>query len=220
MQKDDEIWELKPGEGSGEPSGEDKGSGEKETDSPEAGGAEAPKDKDVSEAGGKLEEGEKKKEPGRIDMDEILDLKPDEEGGGKSEGGGKKEDLELVDIGDKKAEGEPESAVSARKEEKSVDMEKPQVLEPDEKKDKKGPAPELQGGEGKKYEKRPAVQETAAPAKKNRLLTIGLFVVFLLLAGSAALLALPFFGIETIPDDIPVAGHIIEFYRNLPIFPD
>ncbi len=147
MQKDDEIWELKPGEGGGEPSGGDKGPGE--GSGPEAAGAEAPQDKDAAEAGAKPEEGEKKKEPGRIDMDEILDLKPDEEGGGESGGGGKKEELELVDIGDKKAEGEPESFVPARKEEKSIGMEKPQVLEPDEKKGKKSPAPELQGGEGK-----------------------------------------------------------------------
>lgn len=217
MQKDDEIWELKPGEGSSGPSGEEKGPGGEE----EGREAETPQSQEASASGGKPEETEKKKEPGRIDMDEILDLKPDEEGGGESEAGGKKDELELVDIGDKKPEEEPESVVPTRKEEKSIDMEKPQVLEPDEKKGKKGPAPELQGGEGKKFERQQkAVSESAAPAAKSGLLTIWVFAVLLFLGGSVALLVLPFFGIETIPDELPVLGQIIEFYRNLPIFPD
>ncbi len=212
MQKD-EIWELKPEKDDSGTAGGEKGDEDRKASG-------APEDKGPGGAGETPEETPKKKEPDRIDMDEILDLKPDEEGAGEPPGGKKKEELELIDIGDKKPDAEQESVVPARQEEKSVSMEKPQVLEPDKAKKEKGKPEELQGGPVKRYERAPKVRESAAPARKSKLLTIGLFVVLIFIASSAALLALPFFGIETIPDELPVIGQIIEFYRNLPVFPD
>lgn len=223
MQKD-EIWELKPGEG-------DDRKPEKDEEKP---GGETPSEKPGEEGEGK-EAGEKldgkteetpRKEPGRIDMDEILDLKPDEESPAEEyqeAPPGKKEELELVDIGEKKpVEPAPESegVVVSRKEEEKITMEKPQVLEPGGGKKEKGPGPELAGGPVKKYERAPVVQESAAPPGKSKLLTVGLFVIFVFLGASAALLALPFFGIEEIPEEMPVVGQIIEFYRGLPLFPE
>jgi hypothetical protein len=206
MQKD-EIWELKP---------EEKNAAASPADEPgKSGDAQAPEPK--------------KKEPDRLDMDEILDLKPQEEARPdepkpdvpKPEPGGlKQEKLELVDMDEKKSE---ESVVPQRKEETAVSMEKPQVLEPDEEKKPSGKPEELQGGAVKKYERAPThtrVKGAFGQAKESRFLTVGLLIVFIFLAGSAALIALPFFGITSIPDEMPVVGQILEFYRNLPIFPD
>ncbi len=211
MQKD-EIWELKPEEknAAASPADEPGKSGEARAQEP------------------------RKKEPDRLDMDEILDLKPQDEpkpdepkpdeprpDEPRPEPGGlKQEKLELVDMDDQKTE---ESVVPQRKEETSVSMEKPQVLEPDEEKKPSGQAADLQVGAVKKYERAPAAAKAKGSfgqAKESRFLTVGLLIIFIFLAGSAALIALPFFGITSIPDEMPVVGQILEFYRNLPIFPD
>ncbi len=201
MQKD-EIWELKPEEknAAASPADETGKGGDAQAQEPE------------------------KKEPDRLDMDEILDLKPQEEPKPEEPkpepGGPKQEKLELVDMDEKKSE---DSVVPQRKEETAVSMEKPQVLEPDEAKKPSGQAPDLQGGAVKKYERAPdqaRVKGSFGQAKESRFLTVGLLIIFIFLAGSAALITLPFFGITSIPDEMPVVGQILGFYRNLPIFPD
>ncbi len=193
MQKD-EIWELKP-EGAQDSEGPPK----------EAAAGDKP-------AGGK------KKEPDRVDMDEILELKPDEEAPG-TPSSDKKQEMELVDIEDKK---DDESVViPSRKEEKVISMDKPQVLDPGESKPSNGKAPEFAVGNVKKFERAaPVVRESVAAGDHSKLLTAGLAVALIFLAGTAALLSLPFFGIETIPDEMPVVGQILEFYRTLPLLPE
>ncbi len=206
MQKD-EIWELKP---------EEKNAAASPADEPgKGGGAQAPEPR--------------KKEPDRLDMDEILDLQPQEEAKPEAPkpdeprpepGVLNQEKLELVDMDEKKTE---DSVVPQRKEETAVSMEKPQVLEPDEAKKPSGKEADLQVGAVKKYERAPnpaKVKGSFGQAKESRFLTVGLLIVFIFLAGSAALISLPFFGITSIPDEMPVVGQILGFYRNLPIFPD
>jgi len=149
--------------------------------------------------------------------DEIWELKPEESG----KTGEKKEVPELLSIEEKEKDVQPqeEGVHVARQEASSVsDADKPQFIEPEKKKpDIK--MPELKGEPGKKFERTRPTDFVRSP-DKSRLLTVGLAVIFLFLAGSVALLTLPFFGIEQIPDDLPVLKDIIDFYRNLPIFPE
>ena len=107
----------------------------------------------------------------------------------------------------------PVEVKSAKPDISPASMRKPLVIEPKAK--AKPSMPELKGEAGKKVERVKKPVETKIQ-RKNRLLTLLLFICLIFIAGGVSLLVLKIMGIA-LPSWVQP---VIDFYKKIPVFPE